>query len=103
MGWGRPAEGTGMSRWSLGAALGLGGKIGSYFSQREEGREDSRVGEGQRLSLEETGARGRERKGLSRLWKEREKGREIQERKMKTEGGERARTPQRGQSPQTQG
>lgn len=47
MGWGRPAEGAGMSRWNLGAALGLGGKIGSCFSQREEGREDSRVGEGQ--------------------------------------------------------
>lgn len=53
MGWGG-TEGAGMSRWSLGAAFRLGGKIGSCFSQWEEGGEGGRVGEEQRLSLEET-------------------------------------------------
>lgn len=54
MGWGKPTEGEGMSRWSLGPALRLGGKICSCFSQWAEGRKDGKVGEGQRLSLEET-------------------------------------------------
>lgn len=51
MGWGRPAKGAGMSRWELKAALGLRGKIGSCFSQREGGGgENGRVRTGQSQS-----------------------------------------------------
>lgn len=72
MGWGRLREGAGKSRWRLRVALGLGGKKGSCFSPREEGKDKGRVRAGQRGQTQ--------RKELSRLWEKREKGREIQER-----------------------